>query len=95
MNGVCQCLAVGLRFLTGVDAPCADAPFVEIRDLITHQSDEWRKDDGDTVEENGRELETQGFSKSCLFYHQDSLAVEQCVDDFPLLVIEVRYSEFL
>jgi len=63
-----------------------DSSGAEGRDLVLHQGDERRNDDGDAVEEEGGELVAEGFAAACGEEDQARAALQNVHDYFLLLL---------
>ena len=74
--------------LVGADARIeprsVDSPAHEGVDLILHQGDQRRDDDGDPVEQERRQLVAEALAGSRRKHRKGGAAGEQCLDD-PLL----------
>ena len=76
-----------------VETRCEDAARGELIDLIFHESDQRRDDDGEAFVEDSRELEAEGFATAGGKEREGVAAGEDVADDFLLVRAEAGVAE--
>lgn len=79
--------------LGGADVVRFDSPRAEGRDLVMHQGDERANNNGDAVEQEGRELVAEGFAAACGEEDQAGAALQDVHNYFLLLFPEFAQSK--
>ena len=79
--------------IAGRQSPRLDPHSLQRANLIAHQGDEGRDDDGHPVPTQGRQLETQGFAATRRHDGKGVLPRQHSLDDFRLTGAEIGKAE--
>ena len=74
----------------GIERGGGDAEFAQLRDLIAHQRDERRDDEGEALAHQRRQLEQQRLAAAGRHHGEHILAREHAAEDFLLSGAEIR-----
>jgi len=83
--GADACEVVIIFGLIGVDAGSANAEALfELSDLIAHQREQWRDDEGEAIKHRGGELIEEGFTRARGLEAEQATFYKECFNGFTL-----------